>query len=673
MISNLTQRNKICSHKIITEKLTKKSRAYFYCYKCGKLIIVKDLKIYETLNQGKLEFNPIKMISQMLIKQEENIKTINEKYNKNGENNKISDIYIKKRNIFILYLNQLCNKMNYTENTFYNCLYLLDSYLIYILKKDISKRTIVLILLGFFLISSKFIENDIFEPNVNQFCKIDKDIVISQKEILNMEIKSLQIINYNMVHYSTYDWLKILNKIGVIFNVDGANHKKTDFFEKQKYILKRIIYKDILYKYDSFKIALSIIHISMDNIFLSNRINKDLFTIFLSIFNYKFSDYEQCYIEIKNIIFNYYDYNTEKNNDTNSNNIYKESEIYKTESNRKRLNNCYNKSVQNILNKPIQLSYINNTKINKSHPKKIFLSFNDLYKNKNNSQKLINILRNKTDEEKKEKNQNSNDNNNKKDLYKLNDMNSLILPKNKLLFKKEKQHLTIDCNNIETIRSQKKNTINVNYNNVINYLLKKTKKNNNSHRSIFNNTNYANNTLSRNDDNNNNPNNNDNKDKNNNNDKDIIKKNHTGTLLIKNEFKKSLTSLSNSPLKKTQNVLRENKYSLLHNLSNFKNKNKNTLKMLNIDRSNKNKIKNNNIDKNINNTIKTFYNKNPVKTLFLNKDIFYSLKEWKKDNTFPLRNINNNFINSKINKNIIINKEIISPYIKNELMNLSNN
>ena len=144
MKSNIIKKNKNCSHKIITEKLTKKSRAYFYCYKCGKLIIVKDLNIYEALNKGKLEFNPIKMINQMLIKQNEEQNLINEKLkklNKDKENDMNSNIYIKNRDTFILYLKQLCNKMNYSDNTFYHCLYLLDTYLIYFIKKEISKRT----------------------------------------------------------------------------------------------------------------------------------------------------------------------------------------------------------------------------------------------------------------------------------------------------------------------------------------------------------------------------------------------------------------------------------------------------------------------------------------------------------------------------------------------------
>ena len=331
----LMKKEKKCSHKIITEKLSKYSKAYFYCYKCGKLIIVKDLNVYESLNKGKLEFNPIKMINQMIIKQNKDNKYINEKFKKQNKDKNINSfIYIKNRDIFISYLNKLCNKMNYKENTFYHCLYLLDSYLIHnILKKELSKRNIYLIVLGFFLVSSKFSEDDIFEPNINQFCKIDKDVVVSQREILSMEIKCLQIINYNLMNYSTYDWLKTFNKIGIIFNTKTNNINVKQIYEKQKYFLKRIINSDILYNYNSLYIALSIIHISMENIFINNKINKDIFQLFLSIFNYKFSDYELCYKDIKKFLFNY---NINQENK-------KENENNKIETNKKNLNFCYNK------------------------------------------------------------------------------------------------------------------------------------------------------------------------------------------------------------------------------------------------------------------------------------------------------------------------------------------
>ena len=594
-------KEKKCSHKIIREKITKKIKAYFYCYKCGKLIIVKDYNIYESLNNEKLEFNPIKMIQQMILKQKEEIAFINDKYKKLildfSLNN--SNIYIKNRDIFVSYLRRLCYKMNFKENTFYHCLNLLDSYLVYILKKEISKRTIFLIVLGFFLISSKFKEDDIFEPNINQFCKIDKDVIVSQNEILNMEIKCLQIINYNMINYSAYDWLKIFNRIGIIFNTNTNNVKLELIFEKQKYFLKRLINSDILYKYNSLHIALSIIHISMENIFINNIINKDLFDVFLSIFNYKFTDYEQCYINIKSILFNFH---KDKNNENN-----------KTELNKNNLNTCSNKSMQNILKYPIQLSNINN-KINKSQSKKLILHLNDIiYKSKNKSEKIIKIFKNKTE---------NRENDNKNESNKINEDNNFILTKNKLFFKKDTKHLTIDCNNIEILKNNKKDESNYNYNNIINYLFSKTKKDNKD-----NNNNKINSILlwsctSRNNINNYNS---ESKDI----DYDINKSN-------KNLFKKSLSNL---------NLIKNNKENRLNA--------QNNIKM---------------------NSIKTFYNKNPIKTFILNKDLFCStssVKEWKDKKNIFLRNNINNFINSKNNNKM--NYESIHPYIKNGLMNLSNN
>ena len=295
-ILNSKMNVKYCSHKLLKDKLFLIRRAYFYCYKCGKLIIIKNLEMYESNTEGKLEYNPIKVINKMLSNQESNI-------NKNNSLD-ISDIYIKNRDIFIHYIKYFCRKMNYSKYIFYSCLNLIDNYLIHEIKKEISKRTIALITLGFFLITAKFYENDIYEPKLEQFCKIDKDTVISKSEIINSEIKALQMVNYNMNNYSVYDWLKVLNKVGYIFNGKINKLKYEQIKDKQKLLLKRIIYSNILYRYDSFQIALSIIHISMDNIFYTDKTSKELFDLFLTIFSKKFSDYEYCYIEIKTYIFN---------------------------------------------------------------------------------------------------------------------------------------------------------------------------------------------------------------------------------------------------------------------------------------------------------------------------------------------------------------------------------
>jgi len=455
--SNFTNRIKKCSHNLITDKLLLIRCAYFFCYKCGKLIIVKNLKMYESITEGKLEYNPIKVINQMLSNQE---------FNNSKNNNKIyiSDIYIKNRDIFIHYIKQFCRIINYSKSIFYICLHLMDYYLIHEIKKEMTKREIALISLGFFLIAAKFNENDIYEPKLNLFCKIDKDIVISKKEIITSEIKVLKMMDYNVINYSIYDWLKILNKVGYVFDGKINMLKFEQIKDKQKLLLRRIIHSDILYLYDSFKIALSIIHISMDNIFYTDKTNKELFDLFLTIFSKKFSDYESCYIAIKTYIFN--DFNQSKNEDEkNSINVNK-NEKDKTQS----------KKIIYLLNSML-IKNKNKSKINKNENVLNVLRKNipnDEYKIRSNIEnyyisKLNTIC----------KNQNSYSNASKVFLSSFSSMNT-------------NKHLTIDCSNnnidsnsnfinrqqnqmISNYFNSDNNICNIRLNNDINNLLKKSR------------------------------------------------------------------------------------------------------------------------------------------------------------------------------------------------------
>ena len=390
-----------CSHQVITEKLLLIGRAYFYCYKCGKLIIVKNLKIYESITEGKLEYNPIKVINQMLLYDQKKIII---------DNFYISDIYIKNRDIFIYYIKQFSRKVNYSKSIFYSCLHLMDYYLIHELKNEITKRTIALIALGFFLISAKFYETDIYEPKLNQFCKVDKDIVISMNEMIINEIKCLKMMDYNIVNYSVYDWLKALNKVGYVFNNKINKLKFEQIKERQKLLLRRIIHSNILYSYDSFKIAISIIHISMDNIFFNDKISKELFDLFLTIFSKKFSDYEQCYIDIKAYIFNDYKINNEDNEKNTINlkvidktqstkliyllNSVMNKNRYKSKNNK--LICMINKNIKSVeyqkksnMEKYIsKLNTINKKSNLSSTSKDLLSSFSSIYNNNNNNNRL---------------------------------------------------------------------------------------------------------------------------------------------------------------------------------------------------------------------------------------------------------------------------------------------
>ena len=157
-------------------------------------------------------------------------------------------------------------------------------------------------------------------------------------------------------------------------------------------------------------------------------------------------------------MFNYSKYNNDSKDDC------KQIENYnKTEYSKRNLINCYNHSVENILKHPIKFS-------NKLNSKNIKIN-ELLFKNKIKSEKIINMLKNKNRTESEEKN-------NIKYYKNSNEINSLILPKDKILFKKERQHLTIDCNNSSYNNNCERIQNNIlNYNNLINYLLNKTKKN----------------------------------------------------------------------------------------------------------------------------------------------------------------------------------------------------
>ena len=437
---------KDCSHKILTKKLILIRRAYFYCYKCGKLIIIKNLKMYESNTEGKLEYNPIKVINQMLSNQEF-IST----HKKN--NLFISNIYIKNRAIFIHYIKQFCFKLNYNKNIFYTCLNLLDNYLIHEIKKEITKREIALIALGFFLVAAKFNEDDIYEPKLNQFCKIDKNIVISKNEIINTEIKVLKMMDYNIINYSTYDWIKTLNKVGYVFNGKISKLKYEQIKDRQKLLLRRIINSNILYKYNPFQIAISIIHISMDNIFYTDKISKELFDLFLTIFSKKFSDYESCYIDIKSFIFNDY-HQQNKEDEKNTINV-------------------------NERNKTKKIVYLLSARPNKNK-----------LNNNNKNEKVLNVLRKKMLNDEYIKKSNIEDY-----ISKLKTINKKQCSQDffSSLTSFNNKHLTIDCtsNNIDNNTNMSQNKIinnyinsdinnkknNVLYNNRIsnNHLLKKSK------------------------------------------------------------------------------------------------------------------------------------------------------------------------------------------------------
>ena len=333
-----------CEHKEALEK-NKNSLPYIFCFKCFNTVLIVGDKYYTTAklifddeeeNNNSIEFNPIIAIQLMIKRQKEQYINLNERFYKisndyylkkemskvseetNNEDERKEDsktnipnlnfnsntfeLYAEQRNKLLVYLHKLCCKLKYSDNTFYLALYLLDIYLSHIYTKEISNKELFLTLLGFFLISSKYIEDDIFEPDLEMFCNFNKNITLTVKEIRISEMKCLAFINYNMYNYSTFDWLNIFLNNGILFNNEVNNSRILGnlYIYTQK-ILTIITSKTFFVKYSSLQIALSIIRISRERFLINTqKFSQKLFAKYLKIFDIRYSDFEECYKTIKN-------------------------------------------------------------------------------------------------------------------------------------------------------------------------------------------------------------------------------------------------------------------------------------------------------------------------------------------------------------------------------------
>ena len=279
--------------------------------------------------------------------------------------------YEKQRNKILLYTHKLCTKLAYNDSTFYSTLYLLDTYLSRIYSDDITEKELFLVVLGFFLISSKYIEDDIFEPELQIFCNIEKSINLSMEEIRASEVQCLTLTNYNLFLYSTYDWLNILLSNGILFEneIKDINELGNIYIYTQK-LLTIVTSKIYFCKYTSMQIAFSIIQLSREKYLNKNlEISEYFFKLLISLYGVEFSDYEECYNVIKQdlnknnvIVDEEENSNLNTKSNTNSNNNWKSKE------------NKFNKSKDFTMDKEKRKRILNSSR--RKNKFKIFLNSN---------------------------------------------------------------------------------------------------------------------------------------------------------------------------------------------------------------------------------------------------------------------------------------------------------
>ncbi len=284
-VNTLNKKQK-CTHKKIKSPKNKK---YSYCLNCGGIIMKENSSYFYILKpfsmEKQLNEDPIQLFH---IMQKRSPITKEEK--------PIQSNYLKKRKSIISDLQKLSIKLKYSDSTFYRTLYYLDNILSCFID---SPKKITYLIIAFFLISGKFNEIDIFEPNLNDFLDISDKFKLSIDEICKYEMIALQLIEYDVIVYSTYDWLMILLNNGFIFENEIKDKDAipiNNIYNYVKKCLALITSRSFFIKYHPLQLAFSLIHHGRDKYVSSS--NEKFFNFIKDIYNIKFSDYENCYNEI---------------------------------------------------------------------------------------------------------------------------------------------------------------------------------------------------------------------------------------------------------------------------------------------------------------------------------------------------------------------------------------
>ena len=323
-MSKNKKQHKYCNCQTSSDnEILKPNVNHSFCEKCGCVLIKNhEETIYFTLKPKQkrqpYDLSPIELIRHMKKKTEEKYPHIYEEFNLSKNDDHIKEkamkslnIYLKYRKMILIKLQKLMKIFDYCDVTFYQTLFFLDTYLSHKMTEDISEKTILYYLVGYFLCAVKIKETDIYEPSLDSFFDLSKGIYLSTSKIAYYEVRCLKSIHYNIFSYSAYDWISQLISNGVVFNCEVNNnnevimirgHRHSLVNTINKYALKLLINltnRIIFFKYSPMHVAISLIQITREKYINKAMIKQNLFLSLINLYGIKFDDYKKCYEEIK--------------------------------------------------------------------------------------------------------------------------------------------------------------------------------------------------------------------------------------------------------------------------------------------------------------------------------------------------------------------------------------
>ena len=275
-----------CQHdnfEIIFENL-------YICKECS-ILIIKNLSI----NNQKIS----KFIKPQIYNTKYEINNIDIFLNslnyflKTNENNEpilSNELYIKHRKILCHHIKNLCKEVEFQLEIYYLSITLMDT-IFNNINSNLNNYQLDLIGTTCFILSKKFFEIDCKEKENYQIyltvCH-SPQMFIKSADLINSEIKCLQLLNYNLNIFTPFNLLKNIFICGFVLLNEIKNIDINKIYDDCINLLDLCIEEDeICLHYNTAQIIFAIIYITRKKNKLTTNICKIYFQIFKIKFNYK--------------------------------------------------------------------------------------------------------------------------------------------------------------------------------------------------------------------------------------------------------------------------------------------------------------------------------------------------------------------------------------------------
>ena len=297
-----SDKNELCRHEFVYPRYTNVNSNsntplvnYCYCIQCGVVSVVTYCKF-----EMKTFVKPCYVGSQICV---DPLKiAYNIKKESNSKHLTYTPWYLKERSKIISYLKLLTLKYKISDSSFFKTLYYID-----LTFRDKSHCFNLIESLDYYIAAmlfliAKFNEDNYNEPSFHNVINSSCNGILDMNMLIKYEVKCLQMLNYNLVEYTLYDWICLFFYNGFVFQDELHNNNNNVSISSIYTYIKRIIalitYKVVMLQYTPLVLCLSILKLTRDEF----KLEEDNFNVILKLYNCVKVDIDSCVKAIRTII-----------------------------------------------------------------------------------------------------------------------------------------------------------------------------------------------------------------------------------------------------------------------------------------------------------------------------------------------------------------------------------